>query len=210
MSEYPNPGEQYVGAKIERERRREEAEALAQELSEVSMMAGSKLPEVKPRMKKLLDHLKALGGEKVLEERIGEDGIVRFYPGDKDKPYNEGRFHVLEYLEDTDHGEERKVFTAIDAADGGSMLMDAGEGTMAMPIQDIPGGGTYIRPDSGWLMDEEYEKDILWVTKERRGFYDQRYAPIGANRLREMRVTARMVRMLLSGEKQDGNNQSSV
>lgn len=202
--------EAVVGSQIERERMLKEAEALAQELSEVSMVAGSELPHVKPRMRRLLELVKEVGGKEMLEEHVGDNGTVRFYAGDKDKPYNQGRFHILEYVENTDDGEERKAITAIDSRDGGSMLMDATEGTMAMPADDVLGGGTYIKPDSGWLMDEQYERDIAWVTKDRRQFYDQRYAPIGANRLREMRVTARMVRMLLSGDKESQQNESKV
>ena len=72
----------------------EKAKSLAGELAEVSLEKGSDLPDVKAKMKELLASVQELKGSAV-DLKMGEAGVFHFSAGDPDKPYANGRFHIL-------------------------------------------------------------------------------------------------------------------
>jgi len=165
---------------------REQADKLAPELSEVSLYpqgreSQTQMRDVKPKMVKLIELVKSVEGPDV-ERRAGEKGIIRFHAADLSKQYPQDRVHSFEYVEQTDEVEQVKVVAFIDASDGGSFLMSK-EG------QD---GGP-------WVVDDIYTRDVKVASEKVRWDVD---SFIRANRFRELRMAARMVRMLLSGTKE--------
>src|SRR3989338_10732219 len=78
---------------------REHASQLARELSDVTLRSCVASPEkygmraTKEKMRGLIDALTALRGRTV-EQRLGNDGVVRFRAGDSSKSYMEdARYH---------------------------------------------------------------------------------------------------------------------
>lgn len=170
---------------------REQADKLAPELSEVSLYpqgreSQTQMRDVKPKMVKLIELVKGIEGldveRSVVERRVGEKGMIRFHAADLSKQYPQDRVHSFEYVEQTDEVEQVKVVAFIDASDGGSFLMSK-EG------QD---GGP-------WVVDDIYTRDVKVASEKVRWDVD---SFIRANRFRELRMAARMVRMLLSGTKE--------
>lgn len=163
------------------ERIRTEADVLAQELSAVSQAEGAQMREIKPKMLELIKRVVELEGTNV-EKQVGDKGVVRFHAGDPHKPMNQGRLHFFEYVERTEEGEQSKAVAFMDPEDGGSWLMSERE--------------QYGGP---WIEDDIFAKDVEAAAKAPVGAKGD--ALIRANRFREMRVAARMARMLLGGAK---------
>ena len=159
----------------------EKAKSLAGELAEVSLEKGSDLPDVKAKMKELLASVQELKGSAV-DLKMGEAGVFHFSAGDPDKPYANGRFHILRFSETEEGVENEVVMTCIDSKDGGSMLMDK--------------RGNQFEGAPGWMEDSKYKIDIDIENRETLDT-NKRIAAIQANRLREIRMTATMARIIL-------------
>lgn len=185
----------------------EQADKLAQELSEIGLKHGDKLPEVNVKMGKLMELLADLAGQEV-EQKVGENGILRFRAADRSKWYSAGGMNSLSYAEKIE-GEEKPVVVAfIDKHGGSSLMQEAGQVRGFIVGEAVGGFGkaeSWAEEDkyTGWLIDEQYRKDMAAIEKDKwHSVYDPYYAPIGANRFREMRMAARMARMLLAGAKE--------
>lgn len=186
------------GSLERREARREHAQQLAEELSEISLERGMNLREVNGKMKELMQAVAVLRGNEI-ELKVGETGTVRFLAGELSKAFK-GIRYSLTYSETVD-GQERPEATVFVDSDGGSMLMNKeGQGK---ELGWKPGAGGVGESDpfhkqlGGWMVDEQYKKDMEVAQS---GHYDKYYASIGANRFRELRLAARMARIILSRE----------
>jgi hypothetical protein len=177
---------------------REQALQLAEELAEVSLERGMNLREINGKMKQLMQPVTELCGNEVAQ-RVGEKGTVRFLAGELSNAYA-GIRYSLTYSEDVEGSEKPEVIVFVDS-DGGSMLMNKEE--QAKNLGWKPGAGGVGEGDpfhkelDGWMVDDQYQRDLAVAES---GQYDKYNASIGANRFRELRLAARLARIILSGE----------